>query len=148
MQCRIVMPTLAAALLATATPLAQAQSTVGELLDKGGSKLLKADYDALMPARVQYRWPNGQGEGDLVMTADGKITGTEYHFSSRSDSPAVGTWTVAEDGKVCTPKEMKAWGRRTDLCWYTFRMGSDSFMSATSDRDGKLLKIKSLASAQ
>ena len=104
-----------------------------------------ADYDALMPARVQYRWPNNQGEGDLVMTADGKITGTEYHFSSRSDSPAAGTWAVAEDGKICTPKEMKAWGRRTDLCWYTFRLGDDSFMSATTERDGKLMKIKSIA---
>jgi hypothetical protein len=145
MPLRLLMPALAAAMLATGATGALAQSTVAELLDKGGTRLMKADYDALMPARVQYRWPNGQGEGDLVLTADGKITGTEYHYSSRSDSPATGVWTVADDGKLCTPKEMKAWGRRTDLCWYTFRLGADSFMSASADRDGKLMKIKSIA---
>jgi hypothetical protein len=131
--------------LALSAGVCHAQSTVGEITDKGGALLLRADIEALMPARVQYRWPNGQGEGDLVLTADGQLSGTESHYASRSDSPAVGTWKVAEDGKLCTPKEMKAWNRKTDLCWYMLRLGGDLFMAASPEKDVKVLKLKSFA---
>ncbi len=125
-----------------------AQSTVGELLDKGGKQWQKADYEGMFPARLQYRWPNGQGEGDLVFTADGQLSGSEYHYASRSESPATGTWKVEDDGKFCAPKEMKAWRSRTNLCWYSFRLGDEQFMSLTTERDAKLLKIKALSKVQ
>ena len=85
-----------------------AQSTVGELKEKGGSALSKTDFLELMPARMETQWPNRQGEETLLFSVDGKITGTGYHYSSRTESPASGTWRVEEDGKFCTSKSFAA----------------------------------------
>lgn len=134
-----------ATLVSTASFNSMAQSTVGELLDKGGKQWLKADYEGLFPARMQYRWPNGQGEGDLLFTADGQLSGTEHHYASRSESPATGTWKLEEDGKFCAPKEMPAWRSRTNLCWYVFRLADNQYMALTPDRDAKLHKVKAIS---
>ncbi len=122
---------------------AQAQSTVGELLDKGGKKLMKEDYSAMVPFRVAYQWPNRQGEGDLVYAADGTLTGEEYHYSSRSTSPATGTWVVDESGKWCLKKFMQVWNSRTDQCWYSWKLGNDYFGSLGEDKDTRVMKVKS-----
>jgi hypothetical protein len=122
-----------------------AQSTVGELLDKGGKKLVKADYDALAPFRTVYVWPQGGGEGDLVYKPDGTLSGSEYQYSSRSESPAVGTWNADDEGKWCIKKHMTTWNSRTDRCWYTWQLGTDFYGSAETDRSARIAKLKSVA---
>lgn len=122
-----------------------AQSNVGDLLDKGGKKLTKADYAAMVPFRVKYVWPDRGGEGDLVYQADGTLSGLESHYVSRSDSPATGVWTADEEGKWCIKKHMTAWNTRTDVCWYTFRLGDDFYGSRKDDRDARVSKVKSFA---
>ena len=124
---------------------ALAQSTVGELQEKGGTALSKADILELMPARLETQWPNRQGEEVLFFSADGKITGTGYHYSSRTESPANGNWRVEDDGKFCTPKSFTAWNSSTNLCWYVFKLGSDYFASPKTDADAKIGKMKSVA---
>ncbi len=52
---------------------AQAQSTVAEVLEKGGKQLSKAEFLEMLPARLQQQWPNRQGEEELVLTADGAL---------------------------------------------------------------------------
>jgi hypothetical protein len=132
------------ALVSCAFPAAS-QSTVGDLLDKGGKKLIKADYDSLAPFRVTYIWPQGGGEGDLVYKADGTLAGSEYQYSSRSESPATGTWSADADGKWCQKKHMTLWNSRTDRCWYTWQLGDVYFGSAGTDRGERIGKLKSLA---
>lgn len=125
---------------------AQAQSTVGELLQSGGRQLTKTDLLEMMPARYQGRWPNSQGEEELVFSVDGKITGTGKHYASNTESPAVGTWKVEDDGKLCTPKRFTMWGTSTDLCWYLFRLGNDLFGGLKNSSDAKIGgKINSFA---
>lgn len=129
--------------------VANAQSNLGELLDKGGKKLLKADYIALAPFRVKYEWFQGGGEGDLVYAANGTLTGTEYHYPSRSESPAVGTWTADDSGKWCIKKNMAAWNSNTDRCWYTFQLGDEYFGTLSdTDRNARIGKIKSVSKLQ
>ncbi|PJI97593.1 hypothetical protein CLU85_2385 [Acidovorax sp. 69] len=123
---------------------AMAQSTVGELLEKGGKQNTKAEIMALMPMRIQQKWPNGQGEEELFFSVDGKITGTGSHYSSRTDSPVEGTWTVEEDGKFCAPKKFTKWGNSTNLCWYGFRLGENAFSALKTDADTKLFKTNSV----
>ena len=113
---------------------AYAQSNLGELLDKGGKKLGKDFYAANFPATITYVWPNKLGEGEVLFKADGTLSGTEHHYSSRSNSPAVGTWTVDDDGKWCVKKQLSAWGRNTDVCWYSFALNGVLF-GAMSDTD-------------
>lgn len=132
-------------LLAAAAAPSLAQSTVGELLDKGGKKLLKADYDALVPFRVTYLWPQGGGEGDLIYKGDGTLAGSEYQYSSRSESPATGTWTADDEGKWCLKKHMTLWNSRTDRCWYTYRLGEIFYGSAAEDRGARIAKMKSFS---
>ncbi len=128
---------------------ANAQSNLGELLDKGGKKLLKADYIALAPFRVKYVWFQGGGEGDLVYAANGTLTGSEYHYPSRSESTAVGTWEVDDSGKWCIKKNLEAWNSKTDVCWYSFRLGDEYFGTLSdTDRNARVGKIQSVSRQQ
>lgn len=132
---------IASFLLATA---AQAQSTVGELLEKGGRRITKDETQALFPFRMKWQWPNRQGEEELLLSQDGKITGSGYHFFSKTTSPAEGTWKLEEDGKLCAAKKFTEWATSTNMCWYGFELGKDFFASAKSEPDSKLLKIGSI----
>ena len=125
---------------------AHAQSTVGELLKKGGQQLTKADLMEMMPLRVQTKWPNLQGEDDLLFSLDGKITGKGLHYASQTESPAEGAWKLEDDGKLCAPKKFTKWGSKTDLCWYLFRLETDYFGGLTNVPDAKISgKINSFA---
>lgn len=135
-----------ATMLAT---VANAQSNLGELLDKGGNKLLKADYTALAPFRLKYKWLQGGGEGDLVFAANGTLTGSEYHYPSRSESTAVGTWTVDDSGRWCIKKNLETWNTKTDMCWYSFRLGDEYFGALSeTDRNARVGKIQSVSRQQ
>lgn len=138
-------PRFLAAALALAAAAASAQSTVGELLDQGGQKLLKTDYAQMAPFRVKYIWFQGGGEGDILFNADGTLSGSEYHYSSRSETPATGSWTVDETGKWCVKKNLSVWNRNTDVCWYGFRSGDQYYGTLSEDRAARVGKIKSLA---
>ena len=122
-----------------------AQSNVGDLLDKGGKKLTKADYTAMVPLRIKYVWPIGGGEGDLLFQADGTLTGSEYHYGSRSESPATGVWSADEDGKWCSKKHMPVWNSRTDMCYYTYQVGEEFYGALKDERGARFFKIKSVA---
>jgi hypothetical protein len=137
-------------LTAVALSLAQtanAQTTVGELLEKGGKQLSKADLLDMMPMRYQGKWPNNQGEEELFFTEDGKISGSGYHYGSRSSSPATGQWTVEDDGKFCTPKTFSAWNSSTNLCWYIYQSGDAYFGTQKTDAGSRLGKINSIGKA-
>lgn len=138
-----------AGVFALASLPASAQSNVGDLLDKGAKKLIKDDYMAMAPFRVKYLWPQGGGEGDLVYEANGTLSGSEYHYSSRSESPATGTWQADENGKWCMKKHMAVWKSNTDMCWYTWKLGDDYYGSASdSDRNAPVRKARSFAKQQ
>lgn len=140
--------TAAAAALA---PSAHAQSNVGELLEKGGQQVSKADWLALVPMRIEQQWPNRQGEEELSLSADGKISGKGYHYSSRSESPATGSWRVEDDGKICAPKTFTAWNNSTNNCWYFFKL-EDAYYGAPSlepsARVGRVKSVTRIAAAQ
>ena len=127
---------------------AHAQSNVGELMDQGGKIVTRDAQMALAPFRYQYVWPNRLGEGDLIFKADGTLDGTEDHYSSRTTSPAVGTWTVDEAGKQCVKKTLSAWNTKSDLCWWPYQLGDKFFVSNTNERTGRLSPVKSVTKLQ
>jgi hypothetical protein len=130
----VTVRTLLAASLLLGVATAHAQSTVGELLDKGGKKLGKDHYAAYFPATIKYVWPDKAGEGELNYKSDGTVSGTEYHYASRTTSTAVGTWTVDDNGKWCIKKHLATWNRNTDVCWYSFEL-EGAYFGALSDTD-------------
>ena len=136
-----LMATMALSLAANSN----AQSTVGELLEKGGKQLSKGDLLDMMPMRYQGKWPNNQGEEELFFSEDGKISGTGSHYASRTDSPASGQWKVEDDGKFCTPKTWTAWNSSTNLCWYIYKLDDTLFGTQKTDASSRLGKINSMA---
>ncbi|MFZ2327415.1 MAG: DUF995 domain-containing protein [Rhodoferax sp.] len=124
-----------------------AQSTVGELLEKGGKQMTKEDFMQNLPARIQQQWPNRQGEEELFFSLDGKITGTGTHYASRTSSPAEGTWKMEDDGKLCVPKKWTNWGSSANLCWYGYVLGNDVFGALKTEPDSKIFKVNSFGKA-
>lgn len=124
---------------------AYAQSTVGELLEKGGKQRTKEEFLSSMPFQLKWEWPNRQGEEELVLYPDGKITGSGYHFQTRTTSPAEGTWKLEDDGKLCASKTFSAWNRSTSACWYSFVLDNVAFASLNSEPGSKLIKVSSIA---
>lgn len=124
--------------------LAHAQSTVGELLEKGGKPMAKADLLQMMPLRIQTKWLNGQGEEELFFSVDGKITGTGHHYGSRSDSPAQGEWRLEDDGKMCTPKTFTAWNTHTTACWYFYSVGNDFYATQKTETNSRIGRVNAM----
>lgn len=124
----------------------QAQSTVGELQEKGGALVGKEEFATMLPLRMEGQWPNRQGEEVLYFSVDGKITGKGFHYSSRSESPAEGSWTMEADGRLCKPQKFTAWpNSSTNNCYYMFKLGSDYYSSVKNEVGSAIRKVKSVA---
>ncbi len=118
---------------------AQAQMLISEFVQKGGKQMTKADLLEMMPIRLKSKWPNRQGEEDLVLSVDGKITGTGHHYASRTQSAAEGAWRIEDDGKMCTPKKWLQWGSSANLCWYILKSGDEYYGAQKNDPESKIL---------
>ena len=142
-----VNTTIAGLILTTSFATASyAQSNVGELLEKGGTLVTKDEFLTLLPGRFEGQWPNRQGEEVLYFSVDGKITGKGYHYASRSESPAEGTWVVEADGKICKPQRFTAWpNSSTNNCYYLFKLGTDYYGSPKNEPGSPVRKSKSVA---
>jgi hypothetical protein len=106
-----------------------AQSNLGDLLDLGAKKILKADYVATLPATVYAVWPDGKGERVWTFSPDGKITGNEKHYASGATSGSVGKWTMTDSGKICTSVRFTSWQGSREECRYFFRVGTDVYIT-------------------
>jgi hypothetical protein len=135
--------TICGAVLFTLTGCASVPDgpTVGELLAKGGRLVTKSEFVKTLPAKIHMKWPNGRGEEDLVLSADGKITGTGLTYSSKSTSPVEGKWTMADDGKLCSPKTFTAWGVSTNVCWYGYYVGNEAYGATSTDPSSKAMRV-------
>lgn len=129
--------------LALCAVAAQAQSTVGELLDKGAKKLGKDDFAAQLPATFFSVWPTKQGEEDVLFKPDGTLSANGRHYQSNTTSPGTGTWTVDESGKWCVSKYWSVWNTSSKACWYAFAVGDEYFFSASdTDRGARVIAAK------
>ncbi|MCC2633770.1 MAG: hypothetical protein K0S48_1656, partial [Ramlibacter sp.] len=84
------VPFLLAGLLAAAG--AQAQATLGDLLDQGARKLSAAEVQALGDVRILRQ----AADADAFMTlrADGTLVGMVHNKQGHGSSEAVGTWRI------------------------------------------------------
>ncbi len=80
----------------------------------------------------------------MFFSADNKISGKGYHYGSRSESAANGTWKVEEDGRVCTPKTFSAWNSSTNLCWYFFKLGDNYFAAHPPEPGNRIGRINAM----
>ena len=111
---------------------AQAQSSLGELLDGGAAKLSAQEVQALGDVRIVRKAVDA--DAFMTMRADGTVVGMVHNKQGSGSSEAVGTWRVDASGKRCVDVDLPAFRMQTKQCGYTFRLGRDIYF-APSDTD-------------
>lgn len=121
---------VAAALFAGA---AQAQSTLGELMDRGAQKMSAAEVQALGDVRILRQ--SADSDAYMTMRADGTIVGMVHNKQGSGSSEAVGTWRVGASGERCVQVQLPAFSMDWKQCGWTYKLGADIYFTPSdSDR--------------
>ena len=137
------------AMLLLWTPVAPAQTKLGEVLDAGGTLLSIEDFKQELMQRVLIGPTPAGGSLEIMYAANGAIQGSGTPPQDRvtvRHSPYEGEWTVGENGAVCATIRIKPPGgggtafvlpRR---CQFWFKLGERYYLSdSDSDRQAKVL---------
>lgn len=122
---------------------AQAQNTVGELLDAGAKKITKDQMVAgIAGTKVTGVTSSGRAEMNIDLHADGTLSGSVTSRQGGGTSGTVGKWSVDEAGKTCIDENLIAWNLRHQECFFSFRLGEQSYRttSDSEDRDTRVVK--------
>jgi hypothetical protein len=111
---------------------AQAQSTLGELLDGGAKKLSTAEVQALGDLRVVRK--AADADAFMAIRSDGTVVGMVHNKQGNGSSEAVGTWQLDANGQRCVDVDLPAFRMQMKQCGYTYRLGGEIFF-APSDID-------------
>jgi hypothetical protein len=123
----------------------QAQSTLGEILDRGATKITKEEWMARLPVTITDFWPAyRRGETQFTYNPNGTLVGTLFDYTSASTTEADGTWTVDDSGKVCTFHRNLAgapWPAGREECSIRYQLGDKTFRIVSDpDRSAKIIK--------
>lgn len=118
--------------LALATVAAHAQTTLGELIDRGAVKVAPTELASLGDLRVLRR--AADADAFITLRADGTVAGIVHNKQGAGSSEAVGTWTVDATGRRCAQVQLPAFGMTMDQCGYVYRLGSAIYGARTDDR--------------
>jgi hypothetical protein len=150
---RAVRPLLVALgiVFLTAPPLAMAQSTLGEALDAGATKVSAEEFRRDVVQRpIAGLTPTG-GTFEIVFTADGAISGAGTASKGNNQPTTIGgEWKVDERDRVCTtmraasgqigggPLQSPSLNLPT-RCQFWFKVGERYFLSdSDSDRQERV----------
>jgi hypothetical protein len=139
------MKLLLAISLSTVVTYAQAQNTVGELLDAGAKKSTKDEMVAAVAgAKITGPTSSGKADTNIDFKADGTFSGYVTSRQAGGTSGSVGKWTV--DAKMCVDEYLSAWNMHHKECWFTYRVGEQSYrtLSDSEDRNTKVLKSQNI----
>jgi hypothetical protein len=115
-----------------------ALTTVGDVLDRGGTRLSSATIVGELPGTT---WAAIQDLGEVTFKADGTFAGFTRHSDLLQKVRGLfGTWFVGEDGKLCLQyRSLNDNDRRT--CGFVYRVEADYFLSTSSnDRSAKAVR--------
>lgn len=126
-------------------PAARAEefSNLHALLDKGGTPVsAEALRNLLTGAIFGGQSLTNQSEFESHYTADGRSTGT---WATGGGSGRIwGTWTIRDDGALCTASENDWNSGVTHLCTFWYQLGDNCYAAASRDRSAnvRLRKVK------
>ena len=139
--------TLAAMLAILGVAGAHAQSTLGDVLDKGGVKITQAEWLSMLPHKNFGFGQKSQNRTEVTFAADGNLVGKEQLWDSgsydyRNANSAVssrelkGTWKMDPDGKICINQVFGKYENVYQGCFFMFRLGDNIFhVDPASDSD-------------
>lgn len=122
---------------------AQAQTTLGELLDAGATKITKDQMvAALGGAKITGATSSGKADMNIDFKADGTFSGYVTSRGAGGTSGSVGKWTVDANGKTCIDEYLSAWNMHHKECWFSYRIAEQSYqtISDSENPDTKVIK--------
>lgn len=123
---------------------AHAQSTLGQVLTKGGTKITETQWRAMLPHRNFGFGQQSQNRTAITFTDDGQLSGSEdlwsgyrSHADLQHRSRALrGTWTMDAAGKLCVDQVFGRYEAFFAGCFFMFRSGDTIFhVDAGSESD-------------
>ncbi len=110
---------------------AQAQSTLGAVLDQGGLRITQAQWTAMLPHRNLGFGQQSQNRTTVTFTDDGKLTGSESLWSgyrthanlSHGSRDISGSWRMEPDAKMCIDQVFGRYQAVYSGCFFMFRLG-------------------------
>lgn len=115
-----------------ATP-AMAQRNFGEFLDMRATKVLKPEWDSVLPASI--RAPTAQGSNVTLEFARGGTLSGEIVTKENYKSRIKGTWTMDASGKLCIFETFEAFNNQSHQeCGYRYRLNGN-YYGTTTDSD-------------
>lgn len=118
---------LALLLASVSCSAAQAQSTLGEILDKGAHQLGREELRNTLSGATFFS-TGASGRIDVSVSADGRVGGNVQGPAYSTNF--IGTWRITDDEKFCfayTPNSVGATQRTS--CAYYFQLGDEYFVS-------------------
>lgn len=117
----------------------RAQSTVGAVLDAGGSQLSREEVSSLLSG-ASVSGPNANGNRTQAdIKAGGEITGSFQRPDGKTGS-YFGKWSVDDQGRFC--RDIKVTMRNTSstdsTCSFYFKAGRHYFIADTNERTAAL----------
>lgn len=121
-----------------------AQSTLGQVLDKGGERITEAQWRAMLPHKNLGFGQRSQNRTTVTFTDDGKLAGIESLWSgywshanlSQPTRELKGSWKIDPDGKLCIDQVFGKYEEVYSGCVYMFRLGDHLFhVEAGSETD-------------
>lgn len=108
------------------------QTTLGEILDKGGRKLAAEEVRALLTgATIDFDTP--QGGHFTLEPKPGDVLHGRYRTTIGGHAAGAGNWSVADDGKACMAFKYAIQRRAEEYnrCLYWFRLEEDFRVSSS-----------------
>jgi hypothetical protein len=116
------------------------QSNLGELLDKGATKVTKETWKSMLPVKFGGIDFTGRVDFEFTFTDDGKFNGRAYLTRGNGSSGSYGTWTMEESGKQCIDETLPNWSMTWQECWCVYALDGKYYSTQNdSDRSAKAL---------
>lgn len=115
-------------------PVAAAQTTLGELLDAGATRLSREQFrDELEQRMVMGPLPTG-GNLEIMYAKNGRVVGTgKSPMFYGPHAPVGGDWRIDQAGVVCSTMRIQSY-EMPPRCQYWFKL-KDRYFVADSDTD-------------
>lgn len=125
-----------------------AQNTLGELLDKGATKISKEAWLAQLPVAFGGIDFTERVDFKFEFKSNGKFIGYANSTQGKGSSGSFGTWTMEESGKQCIDERLSAWNMKWEECYFVYKL-DDRYFSTQSDsnRDSRAL-IRTISSSK
>lgn len=124
--------------------VAQAQTTLGALLDQGARKLTATEAGRLAPLGVVRQVADS--DTVVMIYPNGTVVGSVTNKQGHGSSEARGTWTMDTNGRRCVDVDLPGFNMKWKQCAYTYRLGEQLF-AAASDSDRSAIATAYVATA-